>query len=164
MGFARLHIGRREPIFTTICYYWIYYLLSTLKFSPRNPIRVNNILLSQMWKFKLKKKKKDYVICSRTHSWQEFWRVRSQGYRFWFKICFLPLAESLLLTLVWYSQGILYIGNLWTLSPAVCPLWESSGENISVLEYSVLLLKPREGICTTLQYSCLENPMDRGAW
>ena len=23
---------------------------------------------------------------------------------------------------------------------------------------------PREGLCNPLQYSCLENPMDRGAW
>ena len=31
-------------------------------------------------------------------------------------------------------------------------------------EKHLLMLYCREGNCTPLQYSCLENPMDRGAW
>ena len=33
-----------------------------------------------------------------------------------------------------------------------------------VYSYSCIVIMPREGNSTQLQYSCLENPMDGGAW
>ena len=47
------------------------------------------------------------------------------------------------------------------------PLLETPGHSQASLGQSLtgsLLLSGREGNGTPLQYSCLENPMDRGAW
>ena len=39
-----------------------------------------------------------------------------------------------------------------------------SDDWIKTFNYTILDLLFREGNGTPLQYSCLENPMDRGAW
>ena len=45
---------------------------------------------------------------------------------------------------------------------------DEKGKSISVKEYighfRGIRISVREGNGTPLQYSCLENPMDRGAW
>ena len=46
---------------------------------------------------------------------------------------------------------------------------DKKGKSISVKGYSIghfrgIRISVREGNGTPLQYSCLENPMDRGAW
>ena len=43
-----------------------------------------------------------------------------------------------------------------------CPASESDGETDAKLDTT--LLSSREGNGTPLQYSCLENPMEGGAW
>ena len=41
---------------------------------------------------------------------------------------------------------------------------DPAGKLCSERNYSNLVVHPREGNGAPLQYSCLENPMDRGAW
>ena len=36
--------------------------------------------------------------------------------------------------------------------------------NVTIQIYVALVMEAGEGDGTPLQYSCLENPMDRGAW
>ena len=42
--------------------------------------------------------------------------------------------------------------------------WNSKGNIENAIKEEVGMYLPGEGNGTPLQYSCLENPMDRGAW
>ena len=51
----------------------------------------------------------------------------------------------------------------WSFSFSISPSNEHSGLISFRMDWMFMPLY-REGNCNTLQYSCLENPMDRGVW
>ena len=61
---------------------------------------------------------------------------------------------SIYYTLTWASQVVLVIKNLAA----------NAGDIRDVGSVPELGRSPGEGHGNPLQYSCLENPMDRGAW
>ena len=64
---------------------------------------------------------------------------------------FIKFLFSIGLWVIWSSLVALVVKNL----PAV---WETQVRSLSLEE------PPEEGNGNPLQYSCLENPMDKGAW
>ena len=58
------------------------------------------------------------------------------------------------------SKRLFYTSVSLLLSHIQCCHYHLSKFHIYALVYCI----GREGNCTWLQYSCLENPMDRGAW
>ena len=64
----------------------------------------------------------------------------------------LPSPAGLLRVLLWHKLD------------SYLNLYVSGFEPKKILKYSFLAILVREGNGTPLQYSCLENPMDGGAW
>ena len=79
---------------------------------------------------------------------------RSQGSR-------TPLTNSISLLLSsWYAESFWFLDNI----RCPCPSHVPELMFFSVLLCYLLVPRAREGNGTPLQYSCLENPMDGGAW
>ena len=69
-----------------------------------------------------------------------------------------------------HKDGKSRCGSQWSnsecqeFSKMATPTWQYFIQSVTIIKRFLTRMNPGEGHGNPLQYSCLENPMDRGAW
>ena len=72
------------------------------------------------------------------------------------------ILEKCSLLKLWVNRQIPFVWDLKSVQNQACSMDHGNGPGL--LHFSALALPLGEGNGNPLQYSCLQNPMDRGAW